>query len=156
MPAITVLRVYRLPIAEEELLDDLRRYFFFGNATRDVSSGIYRFIDNCVPLALFDVVVSGLDDRFRVGDFTQEMAGVPDRKMWQVAYGEAELTPDGTHLFNIKNQHPEALHDARLAFYFHYYDPSRPMLWTYGQFSSPPVQMVPEKLVAMIPYTPVD
>ena len=35
----------------------LPRYYCFGNATRDTNSEIYRFVETCVPLALFDMAL---------------------------------------------------------------------------------------------------
>ena len=112
---------------------------------RDVSSEIHSFIETCIPLELFELELDGLDGRFEMADFKQEMPEVPE-KGWQVAYDEALLSPDGAHVVARSIKCTAGLRAGRIAFYFHYYDPSRPMLWTYGHFSGAIVQTVPQRL----------
>lgn len=152
---ITVCGAYRVPVDEEELRTSLHRYYFFGNAVRDVGSEVHSLIETCIPLTLFEVTLENLDERFRISDFTQEMPETP-RNHWQVPYDEALLSSDGTQLLARNSKCTRGLHGGRIAFYFHYYDPSKPMSWTYGQFCSPPVQTVPARLWDLIPYRPVD
>jgi hypothetical protein len=64
-------------VDEKELRANQHRYYFFGNAVRDVGSGVHRLIETCIPLALFEVTLDNLDERFRISDFTQEMAETP-------------------------------------------------------------------------------
>ena len=82
------------------------------------------------------------------------MPGAP-KKAWQVAYDATLLSPDGTQVVARKGKCLHGLHAGRIAFYFHYYDPSKPMLWTYGQFAGVPVQPVPQHLSNLVPYFPV-
>jgi hypothetical protein len=153
--AITVLGVYRVPVDEQELIEQLRRYYFPGNAAQDTNSAVHKFVENCVPLVLFDVRLDNLDERFRIGDFRQEMPEAPE-KSWQVAYDEALLSEDGMEVLSRKSLCTRDVRTGRVAFYFHYYDPLKPKLWTYGQFSSPPVQLVSRRLWNLVPYSPVD
>jgi hypothetical protein len=153
--SLTVEGVYRVPIDENELREQLRRYYFFGNARQEPNRAINTFVEACLPLVLFDITLDNLDERFRVGDFTQEMPGAP-REAWQRAYDEALLSADGTHVIAGKGTSTNGLRSGRIAFYFHYYDPLKPVLWTYGQFSGRPVELVPERLWTLIPYSPVD
>jgi hypothetical protein len=153
--SISVVSIYRIPSHENELREQLRKYYFFGNAARDTSHAVYTFIEGCVPLVLFEIILDNLDERFRMGDFTQEMPEAP-RKAWQCAYDEALLSADGTQIIARSGSCTRGLQSGRIAFYFHYYDPLRPMLWSYGQFSGSPLQLVPERLWKLLPYTPVD
>ncbi len=154
-PQIEVLGVYRVPYQEQELLDQLRQYYFFGNANREASDTSSRLIETCVPLSLFEVSLDRLDDRFRIADFTQEMPAAK-RKQWQAAYDEALLSPNGMQVISRKTHCARGLQTGRVAFYFHYYDPGKPMLWTYGAFTCPAVETVPKRLWDLVPYTPVD
>jgi hypothetical protein len=154
-PSLTVIGVYRVPFQEGELLDQLRRYYFFGNASNDLSSDVNRFIETCVPLALFELELDHLDDRFRLGDFTQEMPAAP-RKLWQAAYDEALLSPDGSRVLTQKPRCTDGLRNGRVAFYFHFYDPAKPMEWSYGRFAPNPVDTVPRRIWDLLPYSPVD
>lgn len=153
--SINVVGIFRVPLDESELREQLRKYYFSGNAVRDTNSAVYTFVDTCIPLVLFEITVDNLDERFRIGDFTQEMPGAP-AKAWQCAYDEALLTADGSQVIARKSTCTRGLQSGRIAFYFHYYDPLQTMKWTYGEFSGPAVQLIPERLWNLVPYSPVD
>ncbi len=154
-PSLTVIGLYRVPLEDAELRNQLRKYYFVGNARNDLSSEVNRFIERCVPLVLVELELSQLDDRFRVDDFTQEMPATP-RRDWQAAYAEAILSPDGTRVLARKAGCTHELHNGRIAFYFHYYDPSKPMYWSYGSFVPESVETVPRRIWSLLPYSPVD
>jgi hypothetical protein len=154
-PSINIEGIFRVPIDESALREQLRGYYFFGNAVRDSGHAAYSFLETCVPLALFEITLDNLDDRFRIGDFTQEMPGAPS-KASQCAYDEALLSTDGTQVVARKSTCTRGLQCGRIAFYFHYYDPLKAMQWTYGQFSGPEVQLVPQRLWSLMPYSHVD
>ena len=107
-----------------------------------------------LPLALIEVEVSGADERFDVGDFTQEME-FAEEETWQVAYDEAFLSPDGLSLVRRDIGCADAVSGGRICFYFHLYDPGRPMLWTYGEFTCPTPVPIPEHLAGLVPYEPI-
>ena len=153
--SIHVEGIFRVPIEDSELREQLRRYYFFGNVVRDVDHAVYAFVETCIPLVLFEITLNDLDERFRIGDFTQEMPGAPEKE-WQCAYDEAVLSTDGTQVIARKSTCTRGLQRGRIAFYFHYYDPLKPMRWTYGQFSGHKVEFVPKRLWDLMPYSPVD
>jgi hypothetical protein len=154
-PSLGVIGVYRVPFQEGELLNQLRRYYFFGNAASDLSSDVNRLIETCVPLALFELELDHLDGRFRLEDFTQEMPAAP-RKCRQAPYLEALLSPDGSRVLTRKAFCTDGLRSGRVAFYFHYYDPAKPMEWSYGTFAPTSVNVVPRRIWDLLPYSPVD
>jgi hypothetical protein len=131
--SISLVNIYRVPLHESELPEQLRKYYFFGNAARDASHVVYTFMAGCVPLVLFDIILDNLDERFRMGHFTEEMPGVP-RKAWQCAYDEELLSADGTQVIARNSSCTRDLQSGRIAFYFRYYNPLSPRLWSYGQF----------------------
>jgi hypothetical protein len=153
--SINVVGIFRVPIDENELREQLRKYYFFGNVVRDSNRAVHTFVETCIPLVLFEITVDNLDERFGIGDFTQEMPEAPT-KAWQRAYDEALLSADGTQVIARKSTCTRGMQSGRIAFYFHYYDPLKTMQWTYGQFSGPAVQLVPERLWNLVPYSPVD
>ena len=107
-----------------------------------------------LPLVLVEVVVSGADERFDVGDFTQEMEQA-DEEVWQVAYDEAFLSPDGQSLVRRDIGCADAVSGGRICFYFHFYDPLRPMHWTYGEFACPPLVPISSGLAKLVPYSSI-
>ncbi len=119
-----------------------------------MTNRVYQFIESCVPLAIFEVTLANLDTRFQMSEFTQPMPGTPP-KNWQVAYDEALLSKNGMQVLARNSGCTNGLLAGRVAFYFHYYDPSKPMMWTYGDFSSPGVQIVPKRLWDLVPYNTI-
>ncbi len=154
-PSIRVEGIYRVPTMDGELKEQLRRSYFYGNVVRDADHALYTFVENCVPLVLFEITLAGLDEQFAAGDFTQEMPWAP-KKRWQCAYDEALLSTDGTQVIARKSTCLRGLHEGRVAFYFHYFDPLKSMRWTYGQFSGREVGLIPKRLWSLMPYYPVD
>ena len=78
-----------------------------------------------------------------------------EEETWQVAYDEAFLSPDGLSLVRRDIGCADAVSGGRICFYFHLYDPGRPMLWTYGEFTCPTPVPLPEHLAALVPYEPI-
>jgi hypothetical protein len=155
LPSIQLEGIFRVPIMDSELREQLRRYYFRGNVVRDTDHAVHTFVEACIPLVLFEITLNDLDGRFKIGDFTQEMPGAPE-KAWQCAYDEAVLSTDGTQVIARKITCTRGLQRGRIAFYFHYYDPLKAMRWTYGQFSGREVEIVPKRLWNLVPYRPVD
>jgi len=137
---------------EEELRIQLRQLYFPTYAYVDVSSAVLAYMERCIPLVLFDVIISDVDDQFSVDHFAQEMEGFDSP---QAAYDEAILSTDG-RLLKRKQGCANHLRNGRVAFYLHYYDPDKPVRWTYGLFRCPSPQLIPALLWKLMPYTPVD
>jgi hypothetical protein len=151
-PSIDVLAVYSVPFMDDELLGQLRRMYFPTNAYVDPPSSVLAYIERCIPLVLVDVVVANADERFTVDDFTQDMEPTASP---QAAYDEGLFSADGQLLVR-KQGCADHLHDGRIMFYLHYYDPFKPIRWTYGSCECPPPQLVPKSIWELMPYTPVD
>ncbi len=152
-PSITVIGVYRVPEHDERLLDELRP--FYAQQGSSVEQGVLdTYMKRLSPLVLMEVSAHGVDHRFDVGHFTQEMEGAQEES-WQVADAEGLLSPFGLKVIYREQGCADGI-GGRIAFYFHYYDPSKPMRWTYGQFSCPPVEPITKPLRGLVPYWPVD
>ena len=146
-PSIQTLAVHQVPCDAARWREEIDSYYRSENLLKETAA--YR--TRLLPLVLIEVAVSGADERFDVGDFTQEMEHAPE-EAWQVAYDEAFLSPDGTSLVRRDIGCADAVSGGRICFYFHFYDPERPMYWTYGEFKCPPPTPLPEHLAALVPY----
>lgn len=150
MASIQPIAVHEVPCNSTKMRQEIDAFYESENLLNMTES--YR--SRLIPLVLVEVVVSGADERFDVGDFTQEME-LADEETWQVAYEEAFLSPDGQALVRRDIGCADAVSGGRICFYFHFYDPARPMLWTYGEFSCPPPTPLPTHLAKLVPYPPI-
>jgi len=110
------------------------------------------YIERCIPLVLIDLTIANANSRFNVSDFAQEMEGVDSP---QVAYEEAVLSKDG-QVIERGLGCADNLRNGRIAFYLHYFDPSKPLKWTYGTITCPEAQIMPASLWKAMPYEPID
>ena len=154
-PTLQVLGVFRVPIMEEELRNQLYPFFFSDSALQDRDRRVNEYIRDCVPLVVFELQLNDLDERFSFDDFTQPVPDRP-RNQWQAGYDEAILSPDGSLVLARGISCTHGLCHGRIAFYFHFYDLQVPMKWSYGEFACPPVELLPKRLLPILPYCPVD
>jgi len=146
-PTIRALAVHEVPCDDAEWRKQIDSFYDSEGLLKETAAYRARLI----PIALIEVEVSGADERFDVGDFTQEME-LADEETWQVAYDEAFLAPDGQSLVRRDIGCADAVSGGRICFFFHFYDPLRPMLWTYGEFECPAPTPLPAHLAALVPY----
>ena len=147
---IQPIAVYSVPVDAAPIRKELDSFYESEGLLAETAAYRARLL----PLALIEVEVSGADERFDVGDFTQEME-FAEEETWQVAYDEAFLSPDGLSLVRRDIGCADAVSGGRICFYFHLYDPGRPMLWTYGEFTCPTPVPIPEHLAGLVPYEPI-
>ena len=98
--------------------------------------------------ALLEVLVTGRDKRFDVGDFSQDGSD-------QAPYNEAFLSADGTAVLSRWFDVPSG-DTLRIAFYLHFFDPNRQLITSYGSIAVPPLQSIPQRLHDLVPYEAVD
>lgn len=103
-------------------------------------------------LVLMEVLIENIDDRFKMIEMGQPYTRGDFKDHFQCAYDEALLSSDGKSVIErdincVKGEGP-----LRFAFYLHFYDPARPLHWSYGQVQCPPVQSVPNRLKKLVPY----
>jgi hypothetical protein len=103
-------------------------------------------------LVLIEALAEQIDDRFKMGEMGQPytLGDYPDH--FQCGYDEALLSSDGESVIErsmgcVKGEGP-----LRFAFYLHFYDPNRPLHWSYGQAQCPPIEAVPRRLKKLVPY----
>jgi DNA-binding response OmpR family regulator len=102
-------------------------------------------------LVLIEAVVHGICD-LKLDDFGQETSEYGN----QVAYSGTLLSSDGNKVLMRGNSSVSGNPPLRCAFYLHYYDQQYPLRWTHGEVPCPPVEEVPERLLKLVPYSPVE
>lgn len=76
-PRLEVLGVYRMTHMDAALRSQPRIFYSSGNAVWERSNEVYKYIDRCVPLVLFELLLDDLDDSFSMKDFTQAAPKLP-------------------------------------------------------------------------------
>lgn len=154
-PNIEVLGVYALPITKDLLrqqVDILYGEDLTGSERNDVEKQCREQLANIV---LVEALVRNRDKRFDVGDFVQPQEGIP-RENWQAAWAEAYLTIDGKKLLVERWTNTPKDKYFRVAFFIHQWSSDKPLLTSYGEVVCPHVEKMPERLIKLVPYEPVD
>jgi hypothetical protein len=104
-----------------------------------------------VECFLVEAVITGASVQPDFGQVTQPSAA--EQADWQVAYGEALVSPDGTSivadLFAMKVENWPF--EARVTFWFHHLDVDRPLTTPFGEATVPAPTERPDRL-AMLEY----
>lgn len=103
--------------------------------------------DELSSVYLIEVIVQNRDEYFNINDFTQSGSD-------QVAYNEIFLTLDGCSVLS-RFLDPDDK-DLRIAFFLHFFDPHKPLQSSYGELEIPSVHAMPQRLINLAPYNPVD
>jgi len=147
-PTIKVLGAYKVELTPE-LFEEAMEVKYGGIDLSDrerkrAEEGVWEELSSVV---LLDVLVINPDSRFAVGDFAQPGSD-------QAPYDEAYLSLDGTSV--MSRFEPPMGDSFRVAFFLHFFDPTKPLATSYGEVPVPPLQKMPPHLQKMMPYTPVD
>lgn len=154
-PTIDVLGVYALPVTDDLVREQIEIVYgadLPDHARQDAERQCREQLESTV---LIEVIVRNRDNRFHVEDFSQPQDGVP-RENWQVAWAEAYLSEDGESLLVERWGDAPKADSFRVAFFIHCWNPSAPLLTSYGEVRCPAVKKMPERLRKLVPYEPVD
>lgn len=112
--------------------------------------GVYPF-DATEPCHLIECWLRDATEDFDFGEITQEIPGQSEDN-WQVPWNEYRLNADGTAGELLESS--ERLNgDVRVAFFFHYLEPDRPLRTPVGDLPLPTPTECPERL-GFIEYEP--
>ncbi|RXG94080.1 hypothetical protein [Bradyrhizobium zhanjiangense] len=116
---------------------------------QDWEDDLRRHMDDA---AVFEVLITNPDERFRVSDFVQADPSRP-KDYWQVAWDETFLTADGETVIETDyKQRLPAAKKYRVVFVIHFWIPDLPLKSSYGELQPPPMQPLPERLWRLAPY----
>lgn len=118
--------------------------------------GLYP-VEAAQPCFLLEVLVSGSDGPFDLGEITQADGSTPSTD-WQVPYAEKLLAPEGDAvLLDLwdGDGNPEMwVGDIRLAFFMHQLDLTSPLATPFGEATLPAPTARPSRLQAIEYETP--
>ena len=109
------------------------------------------YYDQMMSAALIELTMSDTDSRFLVYEF-----GQPGSE--QAPHLVKYLSEDGTAVVWDEDSWPSGPApegEVRLAFFLHYFDPSKPLKTSYGEVAVPPPVEMPERLRGLFRYEPV-
>lgn len=146
-PSVQVLGAYRVELTPE-LLAEAMDIKYGGldlepEERHHAEAAVRNEISNAV---LLEVLVSNRNSEFDVDAFGQQGSD-------QAAYDEHFLSEDGTSVEGLRLPPGKSL---RIAFFFHFFDPAKPLLTSYGPVAVPGIQEMPERFRELVPYDPVD
>lgn len=148
-PSIECVGVYVVPCDDAPWREDLDNSYRSLGLLDETEAYWMRVIS----IVLVEVVVSGADSSFDVGQFQQAME--KDDRSAQVAYDEALLSPDGQAVEKRGQGCADGITNGRVCFFLHYYDPTRPIQWSFGEFTCSEPLPMPEPLARLRPYRPI-
>jgi hypothetical protein len=154
-PTIEVLGVYALPVATKlvrEQTDILYGTTLSREARHDAERQCREQLESTV---LVETLVRDPDNRFKTDNFCQAQDGVP-KSHWQVAWAEAYLSEDGESLLGERRTEQPKAKTFRVAFFIHCWNPSKPLVTSYGDVKCPAVDKMPKRLQTLAPYVLVE
>jgi hypothetical protein len=154
-PRIKLLGVYRLPVTEQLIQDQVALLFPGKLDGRPRQRAEQRARQQLESTVLIEALVEDRDDRFNASDFVQPAKEKP-RDNWQVAWNEVYLSEDGRTRLDTQWPDPPKQRTFRIAFFLHFWNPAMPLRSSYGEIVCSEAEEMPERLAGLVPYEPVD
>ncbi len=98
-------------------------------------------------IALIEALVTNPDGQSSIDDFGQPGSD-------QAAHLGTWLSSDDSK--SLENLRPAEVDTFRVAFFLHYFDPGKPLNTSYGPVSCPRIEEMPDRLVRLVAFEPVD
>jgi hypothetical protein len=154
-PTLTVLGVYALHFDDGMLKEQTDR--LYGPKLKAVArqEAERRCREQLASTVLIGLDVRDRDDRFDVAQFTQPQATTRQDSR-QSAWAEVYLSPDGETRLETLWPDPPRESEFRVAFFLHFWNPSLPLMTSYGELQCPQVEPMPERLLRLVPYQLLD
>jgi hypothetical protein len=140
-PAIFIVGVYKPDIPEAVYREQWK-----------VTGSDGRTQEHFGRLVLIEAVVTNVDDKFKLKHFGRLSIIQCFRLNSRCAYDEALLSAEGNCVIDRRMNCVFGTGSLRVAFYLHFYDAERPLDWTYGKVECPPIEPIPKRLKALVPY----
>jgi hypothetical protein len=154
-PRIEVLGVYPLPVTDKLFRQQFDILYGLPMTPTERAGAELHCREQLESVVLIEAIVRNRDQRFRVSDFAQARAGLPNDR-WQVAWAEAYLTVDGESLVVERWSDLPETDPLRVAFFIHFWDSAEPLQTSYGELPCPAPRPMPERLQRLVPFEPVD
>ena len=160
MPEVEIIGVHPLEPTEKLFKEAFElKYGGIDLGHRERMEAEQHVRDELSQVVLVEVLVRDRDDTLSIDDFGQS-EGESVGAEGQVAYMEVLLSDDGARAlsepFDSIRFSDLASPHARLVFFLHYFDSTRPVLTSCGPKMPPALTPTPKRLAKIIRYEPVD
>lgn len=117
--------------------------------------GVYT-INSVSDIHLLELNINSSPSDVDVSSFTQKDEKLP-KNSWQTAYDEHFLNDDGTEVIGTYLEHDSLIGDkTRIAFFMYFIDFNKPLLSQYGEIQLSIATPIPDRLLKIIDFEPVD
>ena len=154
-PQIEILGVYRLPVTDNLLREQLEALYDDEMSEENRIQAERNCYEQLKSTVLIETLVKNRDGRFDAGDFVQPSKNTT-KDEWQTAWAETYLTLDGSALMVEQWSDPPKTGDLRVAFFMHFWNSDEPLNTSYGKVLCPQPIDMPNRLLELVPYEPVD
>jgi hypothetical protein len=154
-PRIEIVGIYKIPITEDLFREQFEILYGYSMSDEQRTEAEEQCREQLSSIVLIEALIQNRNEHFSISDFTQPQDGVP-RDNWQVAYAEVFLTFDGNSLLVQSSRGSPEASDFRVAFFFHFWDQTKPLITSYGDLTCPKVSEMPDRLKRLVSYEPVD
>jgi hypothetical protein len=154
-PRIEILGIYALHVSDELFRKQFDILYGYEMSEKYKLLAEKQCRDQLNSTVLVEVKVMNRDSQFDVSHFTQPINNVP-KDNWQTAWAEAYLCPDGESLIVERWSSAPKSGDLRIAFFLHFWNPSKPLRTSYGDLVCPAIKDMPERLSKLVPYKLLD
>ena len=153
-PTIEVLGVHRLRVTDQMIVEQAR--ILWGDTVGvEREKALAQCEKQLSSVVLIEAMIWDRDGHFKFSDFTQANEDLPPDS-WQVAWAEAYLSTDGKSRLEIRSMDLPKSADLRVAFFFHSWDESAPLRWSYGEITCTRPSAMPSRLEGLVPYVLLD
>lgn len=117
--------------------------------------GVYT-INSVSDIHLLELNINSSPSDVDVSSFTQKDEKLP-KNSWQTAYDEHFLNDDGTEVIGTYLEYDSLIGDkTRIAFFMYFIDFNKPLLSQYGEIQLSIATPIPDRLLKIIDFEPVD
>ncbi len=152
---IHVIGVHALPVTVQLVDSQFELLYGYPMSTEQKAKARKLCRSQLKSVALIETLIKRPDERFTINDFVQSQPGLP-RDRWQAAYLVRFLDAEGLALLECEDDETPQRDHYRCVFYLHYYEDGKPLMTSYGERFCPPISPMPDRLLRLAPFHPVD
>lgn len=154
-PEVQILGVHALQVTTQLVESQFRLLYDYAMSKEQASKARKQCRMQLNSVALIETLIKRPDEHFSVNDFAQVQPGLP-RDSWQAPYLVRFLDAEGLALLECEDDATPRRDHFRCAFYLHFFQDGKPLITSYGERFCPQMSTMPDRLIQLVPFEPVD